>query len=101
MQPFSKTKRERTERKFILRIVLLLMVIFLGSFLCTWSRMMHIHMGYKLANAYKTERDSVSRNSKLKSQVALLKSPVRIEAFAKDVLGMRYPANEQVVMLKK
>jgi cell division protein FtsL len=46
-------------------------------------------------------RDSlVEENKRLKVEYATLKSPVRIEAIARDRLGMYYPKRDQVTFLK-
>ncbi len=101
MKQFVKIRKDKTDRKVFFLFFTCLALIFLGSFLCTWSRMAHIHMGYRLAAAYKMQRETEAQNTKLKSSEALLKSPSRIEEYARTALNLHYPGEEQVVMLKR
>lgn len=63
----------------------------------------HIHitgLNYDIAGEMKSRDRLLKENNELKMEVGMLKSPARIEAFARDKLQMHYPEREQVVILK-
>ena len=64
-----------------------------------WS---HIHMTeleYMVAAEMSTKEKLVEEQTKLKVEIATLKSPQRIEAIAKERLQMTYPTRDQVIIL--
>ena len=54
-----------------------------------------------LAKEIQTKERLLEEQRRLKVEIAALKSPQRIEAFAKDRLQMQYPDNEQIIVKKK
>jgi cell division protein FtsL len=65
-----------------------------------WS---HIHMTeleYLVAKEISVKEKLLDDQRKLKVEQATLKSPQRIEAIAKEKLGMAYPDRDQVIILK-
>lgn len=63
----------------------------------------HIHitgLNYDIAREIKLRDRLLKENSELKMETGMLKSPARIEAFARDKLQMHYPERDQVVILK-
>ncbi len=65
-----------------------------------WS---HIHMTeleYQIARELSSREQITEEQTKLKVELATLKSPQRIETIARERLQMTYPEREQVIMLK-
>lgn len=65
-----------------------------------WS---HIHMTtleYRVAEALNRKERLLEEQRRLKLELATLKSPRRIEAIARERLGMTAPALDQVITLK-
>ncbi len=63
----------------------------------------HIHiteLNYDIAREIKLRDRLLKENNELKMEIGMLKSPARIEAFARDKLQMHYPERDQVVILK-
>ena len=70
------------------------------ALLYVWS---HIHMTeleYQVARELSSRERMTEEQSKLKVELATLKSPQRIETIAKEKLQMVYPEREQVILLK-
>jgi cell division protein FtsL len=70
------------------------------ALLYVWS---HIHMTeleYQVAREISIKEKLLDDQRKLKVEQATLKSPQRIEAIAKEKLGMTYPDSDQVIILK-
>ena len=64
-----------------------------------WS---HIHMTeleYMVAAEMSIKEKLVEEQTKLKVEIATLKSPQRIETIAKEQLQMTYPTRDQVIIL--
>jgi len=70
------------------------------ALLYVWS---HIHMTeleYQIARELSSREQITEEQTKLKVELATLKSPQRIETIARERLQMTYPEREQVIMLK-
>jgi hypothetical protein len=57
-------------------------------------------MGYELRRLSLQERDLVASNTRCKDVVATLEAPVRIEAIARNQLGMVRPQSWQLVSIR-
>jgi cell division protein FtsL len=70
------------------------------ALLYVWS---HIHMTeleYQIARELSSGEQIKDERTKLKVELATLKSPRRIETIAREKLQMTYPERAQVIMLK-
>jgi cell division protein FtsL len=75
-------------------------VLMAVALLYVWS---HIHMTeleYQTARELSSREQITDEQTKLKVELATLKSPQRIETIAREKLQMTYPEREQVIMLK-
>ncbi len=54
-----------------------------------------------MAKEMQTKERLLEEQRRLKVEIAALRSPQRIEAFAKNRLQMQYPDNEQIIVKKK
>lgn len=79
---------------FIATVLMAVLLIYV------WS---HIHMTeleYQVARELSTREQFAEEQTKLKVELATLKSPQRIEIIAREKLQMTYPGREQVILLK-
>ncbi len=65
-----------------------------------WSHIHFTELKYSIARDVSVQERLIGENRKLKVEIATLKSPQRIEAIARDRLGMQLPEREQVIFLK-
>jgi cell division protein FtsL len=75
-------------------------VLMAVALLYVWS---HIHMTeleYQIARELSTGEQIKDERTKLKVELATLKSPRRIETIAREKLQMTYPERTQVILLK-
>ena len=75
-------------------------VLMAVALLYVWS---HIHMTeleYQIARELSSREQITEEQTKLKIELATLKSPQRIETIARERLQMTYPEREQVIVLK-
>jgi cell division protein FtsL len=79
---------------FIASILMVMALIYV------WS---HIHMTeleYQIARELSSTEQIKEEQTKLKVELATLKSPQKIETIAREKLGMIYPERTQVIVLK-
>jgi len=75
-------------------------VLMAAALLYVWS---HIHMTeleYQIARELSSAEQIKDERTKLKVELATLKSPRRIETIAREKLQMTYPERAQVIVLK-
>ena len=91
----EKTSTQIKYSNFIF-VTLVLMAV---ALFYVWS---HIHMTeleYMVAAEMSIKERLVEEQTKLKVEIATLKSPQRLEAIAKEQLQMAYPTRDQVIIL--
>lgn len=97
-------KRERVARSTASRWRLLL-GIFLGLALIAavlvhvWLRLQVVRMGYVLSTTSKLQTRLEQENRELKVELATLTSPDRLEALARQRLGLAAPEKGQIIVL--
>lgn len=95
------TKNKARSKMKNIAIVAVFFSVFIFSFLFyTWVHMQAVHVSYELAQVKKIESEYLEENKKLKTEIATLKTPLRIKQLAKSKLGLRTPKKEQVIILK-
>ena len=75
-------------------------VLMAVALLYVWS---HIHMTeleYQIARELNSREQIMEEQTKLKVELATLRSPRRIETIAREKLQMTYPERTQVILLK-
>jgi len=80
-------------------IVFFVFLAFLCSLFYIWSRIQIVNVGYEINRENILREELVEQNKKLTLEVATLKSPVRLEALAKNNYQMDLPGKEQVFTL--
>jgi len=84
----------------LLFFTLLMLFLIGGSLFHVWSRIQVIHLGYEISSALKEGRTLTEANSKLRLEIATLKSYGRIENIAVAELGMTKPKPDQVIVIR-
>jgi len=93
--------RVRTKKRWKLSRLIVVALLFMATALMyVWFRVSITNIDYQIAGEMNRRDALLEENRKLKVEVATLKSPGRIEAIARDKLGMRYPERDQVIFLR-
>ncbi len=79
-------------------VTLVLMAV---ALVYVWSHIRMTELEYMVAEEMGIKEKVLEEQRKLKVEIATLKSPQRLEAFAREKLQMTYPARDQVIMLYK
>lgn len=69
------------------------------AFFHIWSRHMSTELGYKISTEQTTKEELLGENKSLRLEISTLRSTRRLEAIARDKLGMSSPRPDQVVYL--
>jgi cell division protein FtsL len=97
----TKCKRPKfhlTSKQVFLTIVMLF--LFMGSGIgYVWSNFEKTQIGYTLSDLKREEMRLEANNSKLRLELAFLKSPQNLEPRAVKQLGLRPPSAEQIITL--
>jgi cell division protein FtsL len=98
----KKAIKKRAKSKALNFVVV---AVFFGVFISsclfyTWAHMQVVHISYELAQAKKLESEYLENNKKLKTEIATLKTPLRIKQLARSRLGLSIPKKEQVIIIK-
>ena len=96
-QPDGAARRRQRQQNLL---VFTLALGFVGGLLLhVWLRLQVVHMGYALSSAAKLQSQLEQENRELKVELATLTSPDRLEAMARQRLGLAPPEKGQVIVL--
>ena len=94
---YSRSSRKGPRRRGMVALMLVaLVVICSAASVQVWTRLRSINSGYKLSEVTAEQARLQETNRQLKIELALLKNPARIKAFAARKLGMAPPKPHQV-----
>lgn len=81
-------------------IWLFVAVVFMVAILCVWSRAKVVSVGYEISRENRRFIEAKETNEKLRSELAMLKAPGRLEPIARSRFKLLPPKNHQIVLLK-
>lgn len=77
--------------------IIILVVFTAWAFFHIWTRHMSTELGYKISAEQSTKEALLSEQKSLRLEISTLKSSKRLEAIARDKLGMKSPSPDQVI----
>ena len=83
--------------KFLMISMILFMIV---SVFHVWSRFKLVDLNLEISDSSRLLKQTEQEQKRLNLEVASLKAPSRIEAIAKNELGMALPSQQQVVLVK-
>lgn len=97
----KKVEKEISLRWDLLPYLMVVLLLLTGvSLFHVWSRIRVIEYGLQITESGRLLKDAQQENSRLRLEVASLKTPARIEGLARDELGMALPTDQQVVAIR-
>ena len=85
---------------FFPHLIAILVLLTLVSIFHVWSRVKVVALNLQITESRRLFKEQQQENSRLKLEVASMKTPARIEAVAKGELGMGLPTDQQVIVVK-
>ena len=99
-RPFGGTQLA-TNRLDVFRFLMICMVLLtVVSVFHVWSRFKLVDLNLQISEASSLLKEAEQEQKRLNLEVASLRTPARIEAIAKNELGMALPTEQQVVLVK-
>lgn len=82
-------------------VVVCMVLITIVSIFHVWSRFRLVELNLQVSEASRKLKNIEQEQRQLQLEVALLKTPARIEAIAKHKFGMVVPGKEQIILVKE
>lgn len=83
--------------KFLMIFMILLMVV---SVFHVWSRFKLVDLNLQISETSRQLKETEQEQKRLKLEAATLRTPARVEAIAKNELGMALPTEQQVILVR-
>lgn len=75
-------------------------LILFSSLTYVWTRVRVVQQGYEVSKLNRETEELLGQKSKLESEIAVLKSPQRLEQIARDHFEMRLPRGNEIVLIE-
>ena len=95
-----ETVLDGKREEFLPALLVILAILTTVSIFHVWSRVKVVDLNLQLGENRKQFKEMQQEHSRLKLEVASLKTPARIEALAHQELGLSLPTNQQVVQVR-
>jgi cell division protein FtsL len=93
-------RSEAVQKKFIKRWAVWFVLATVLCLFYVWSRVQVVRLGYDVSKL-KSEAEALNKQvSNLEIEIARLKSPARLEDVAKNMVNMKVPSAEQMILVK-
>ena len=90
-----------THRIDIFKYLMICMVVFtIVSVFHVWSRFKLVDLNLQISEIGKQVTEAGQEQKRLKLEAASLRAPARVEAIAKNELGMALPTEQQIIHVK-
>jgi cell division protein FtsL len=96
----SSSKRKGRRKTGTLMWLAIMLAFFVITGFHTWCRLLCTQESVRIDEAQQQQRALMQLQTKLKVELARLKSPARITTIAHNRLGLGMPASGQVIVLK-
>jgi cell division protein FtsL len=90
-------RKERRRRRLIVSIAALALVALV--LVHVWLRLQVVHMGYALSSTARLQAQLEQEQRELKVELTSLSTPERLQAMARQRLGLASPEKGQVIVL--
>ncbi len=96
----SVRRKNLKDPNLIFPILVFLLAIIVTLLFFLWSRLETVKLGYEISKENKKTVELLKENKSLRLQVVNLKSPERIERLARERIGLVYPREKQIVVIR-
>lgn len=92
---------DKSRRVFLFAFVSLVVLASACAIFYIGTHIQAVNLGYKIGQELQRKEQLIEENKRLSLDIARLKSPIRIEAEAKETLGLELPKTQQVFYLSR
>jgi len=100
IRPLPKINGFALNRPRLIPLLLFVVVLMLVALVFVWSRLEVVNLEYALSSSQGRLLALQQETRRLQLEAASLRNPARIEQVARQRLGLRAPAPEQVVTIR-
>ncbi len=83
------------------RVMLFVCAVLICGLFYVWSRVQVVQLRYSMSEAQKQVTKGREEIQRLETEITRLKSPQRLEVFARDGLNMVLPTSQNIVIVKE
>lgn len=87
-------------KKFLIKLLLLVIYTVVLSLFYIWSRVQIVQIGYELNERTSELQATLEENKRLKMELSLMRSPDRVGGFAMEKLNMISPGQDKLIEIK-
>lgn len=87
---------DKSRRVFLFAFLSLVVLASACAIFYIGTHIQAVNLGYKIGQELQRKEELIEENKRLSLEIARLKSPIRIEAEAKETLGLELPKTQQV-----
>lgn len=88
-------------QRLVGRVMLFVCAVLACGLFYVWSRVQVVQLQYSMSGVQKQVAKSKEEIERLETEITRLKSPQRLEVFAKDGLHMVLPTSQNIVIVKE
>lgn len=88
-------------QRLVGRVMLLVLAVLVCGLFYVWSRVKVVQLRYSMSEIQKQVTKGKEEIQRLETEITRLKSPQRLEVFAKDGLQMVLPTSQNIVIVKE
>jgi cell division protein FtsL len=88
-------------QRLVGRVMLFVLAVLVCGIFYVWSRVQVVQLRYAMGELQKQTGKSKDEIQRLETEITRLKSPQRLEVFAKDGLHMVLPTSQNIVIVKE
>lgn len=92
---------DKSRRVFLFAFLSLVVLASACAIFYIGTHIQAVNLGYKIGQELQRKEELIEENKRLSLEIARLKSPIRIEAEAKETLGLELPKTQQVFYLSR
>lgn len=92
---------DKSRRIFLFAFLSLIVLTSACAIFYIGTHIQAVNLGYKISQELQRKEELIEENKRLSLEIARLKSPIRIEAEAKETLGLQLPKTQQVFYLSR
>ncbi len=90
----------RLNRQLLILVIIMAFLALGFSLFYVWANQQKVSLGYEISRLSQEEQALIEENKKLRLELAVLKSPDRLEKKALQELGFVAPQNGQIIIVR-
>lgn len=95
------TRQVAQHHRIVGRVMLFVLAVLVCGLFYVWSRVQVVQLRYSMSEVQKQVSETREEIQRLETEITRLKSPQRLEVFARDGLHMVLPSGQNIAIVKE